>query len=336
MLRAILIWAMLLAVTGVVVIVAVATGSASIGVTDVVALLFAPDRTVQSEIVRGLRVPRVLAALTAGALLSLAGGLMQILLRNPLADPYVLGLSGGSAVGALAAMILGLGAVFVTAGALAGALVSVVLVFALARGGFEVSTQVSEREEAPRLLLTGVVLASGWSAVITVMLTIAPEAQLRGMLFWLMGDLGGADFHGWALLSVPVLVVITYAVSRDLNVLLRGELVAQSLGINSVALRYLVYGLASAATALAVTTAGAVGFVGLIVPHALRLVIGNDQRVLLPSCALVGGSLLVVADTIARTIIAPAQLPVGVVTAIIGVPVFMMLLVHARSTRGAR
>jgi iron complex transport system permease protein len=331
--RAVRIWAVLSVIAILAMLLSLAVGSASIGLADIVKLAASARHTVEREIVWGIRMPRALAAFVTGALLAYAGALMQILLRNPLADPYVLGLSGGAAVGALGAMILGLGHSLVDLGASGGALLSVVLVFVLARGGFATSSAATEDDSAPRLLLTGVVLASGWSAIITLMLAVAPDAQLRGMLFWLMGDLGGADMPWTPLIAAPLLIAMAFAVSRDLNVLLRGEIVAQSLGVNGVALRRMVYVLASVATALAVTTAGTIGFVGLIVPHALRLVIGNDQRVLLPACALAGGSMLVLADTLARTIIAPAQLPVGAVTAMIGVPVFMMLLVRSRSLR---
>jgi iron complex transport system permease protein len=269
-----------------------------------------------------------LAAFATGGLLGYAGTLMQVLLRNPLADPYVLGLSGGAAAGALAAMMLGLGGAMIDLAAFAGALFSAVLVFALASGDLGQLRPGGEAEASPRLLLTGVILAAGWSALITLLLSVAPEAQLRGMLFWLMGDLDSVVHYAPALIALAVMVPVTYPWARDLNVMLRGDVLAHSLGVRVYGVRRAAYMLAALAAALAVTTAGTVGFVGLIVPHALRLVIGNDQRILLPASALVGGTFLLLADTAARSVIAPQQIPVGVVTALLGVPTFMFLLLR--------
>ena len=172
-------------------------------------------------------------------------------------------------------------------------------------------------------------MAAGWGALITLMLTLAPAARLRGMLFWLMGDLNGVDSWAPALLALAGTLALSYPLARELNVLLRGEALAHALGVRVVALRRAVYLLASVATALAVTTAGAIGFVGLVVPHALRLWLGNDQRMLLPASALAGGTLLLLADTAARSLLAPQQLPVGVITALVGVPAFMFLLTRS-------
>jgi iron complex transport system permease protein len=331
--RAVRIWLVLAVVACGALLVAMWVGSVRIPVEDVVRLLFHADDTTASTVVHRLRLPRALAAFATGGLLALAGALMQVLLRNPLADPYVLGLSGGSAVGALTAMMFGLGTALINCGAFGGALVSMLVVFALANRDLAWLQAAGEVDASPRLLLTGVVLAAGWSAIVTLMLTIAPEAQLRGILFWLMGDLGGADSYAPALVALAVAVAFLYPWARDLNVMLRGPVVAQTLGVPVARLRRVVYFAASLATALAVTTAGTVGFVGLVVPHALRLAIGNDQRVLLPACALAGGALLVIADTLARTLIAPQQLPVGAITAVLGVPTFMFLLLRAGGPR---
>jgi iron complex transport system permease protein len=174
--------------------------------------------------------------------------------------------------------------------------------------------------------LTGVIVAAGCGALVALMLTIADEHKLRGMLFWLMGDLGQAGDWWPALLTLGVTLLFAMPFARELNLLARGQMQAQALGVSVNRLRYAIYLLASLATATAVTTAGSIGFVGLIIPHLVRLAIGNDQRLLLPAAALAGGSLLVLADTLARTLIAPQQLPVGVLTALIGVPVFLFLL----------
>jgi iron complex transport system permease protein len=328
MARALRIWLLLCAAAAAVAIVALATGSSPIPLTDVPRLLFTPDGSVAAEVLHDLRLPRVLAAFGTGGLLALAGALMQVLLRNPLADPYVLGVSGGAAVGALGATMAGLGAIAMQACAFGGALISILLVFAIAHRDLSRLAAAGAADTAPRLLLTGVMLAAGWSALVTLLLALAPEALVRGMLFWLAGDLAGAESGA---LPVAVLAALTLAVfpfAREMNVLLRGPLVAASLGVRVGRLRRVLYVVASAASAVAVTTSGSIGFIGLVVPHALRLAIGNDQRVLLPSCALAGGTLLVLADTAARTAVAPQQLPVGVITALVGVPTFLFLLLR--------
>lgn len=271
-----------------------------------------------ARIVRELRLPRALSAFVVGALLSLAGALMQVLLRNPLADPYVLGVSGGAAVAALATMLLGLGASWIPVNAFGGALGSMLLVFGLAhgRGGWT----------STRLLLTGIVVAAGWGAVVSFMLAVSPDRGLRGMLFWLMGDLAHAGGPGWTVGALLAGLGVAFALARPLNLLARGDLQARALGVPVGPLRIAVYVTASLLTAAAVTVAGSVGFVGLVVPHMLRLVGGADHRWLLPAAVLGGGTLLVAADALARIVLAPQQLPVGVITALLGVPLFLFLL----------
>jgi len=303
---------------------ALATGSVHVATVDVIDALAGRHADEGAAVVRELRLPRALAAFAVGGLLALAGALMQVLLRNPLADPYVLGVSGGAAVGALAAMLVGAAALAGPA-AFAGALLSTFVVFALAR---------SDAERAPwaaaRLLLTGVVVAAGWGAAIALLLALAPAAQVKGMVYWLLGDLSGAGMPGAALAVLAITLVASLAIARDLNALARGNDEAGALGVDVQRLALALYGLSALATAAAVTTAGSIGFVGLVVPHAMRLTLGNDQRLLLPASALAGGTLLVVADTAARTIVAPLELPVGVLTALIGVPAFLWLLNRGR------
>ena len=305
--------------------VAIAVGSVAIDAVAILKALAGNEGQTETAIVRELRLPRALAAFAVGGLLALAGALMQVLLRNPLADPYILGISGGAAVGALGAMLAGLGAM-VTPAALVGALGSTLLVFALARTGAERAPWTTTR-----LLLTGVVVAAGWGALIALLLTLAPDAQVKGMLFWLIGDLGGATVATPAIVTLVLALAVSFAFARDLNVLSRGEDVAAALGVAVGRTTVFLCALSAFATAAAVTTAGSVGFVGLVVPHGLRLVIGNDQRLLLPASALTGGTLLLLADTLARTIAAPIQLPVGVITALVGVPVLLALLTRVRS-----
>ena len=300
---------------------ALALGSVPLGAGgpgDLWQALFGSGSGLEHDIVMRLRLPRGTAAFATGALLAIAGALMQVLLRNPLADPYVLGISGGAAVGALAVLWLGWSGFWMEAAAFGGAMLSMALVFGLARGKGDWTPT--------RLLLTGIIVAAGWSALITFILSIAPEAKLRGMLFWLMGDLS-APAPPWTaagLALIGLAAVLPFA--RDFNVLARGDLAAAALGVNIAFVRRYIYVTASLFTAVAVTTAGSVGFVGLIVPHLLRLAGVGDMRALLPGAALAGGTLVLLADTLARTVIAPQQLPVGVITAFIGVPVFLYLL----------
>lgn len=299
-------------------VVAVAAGSVSIPFGEVVPALQGDGPALHVNIVRELRLPRALAAFAAGGLLALSGALLQVLLRNPLADPYILGVSGGAAVGALATMLTGLAGLFLPVGAFAGALLSTLLVFGLAHG--------SGRWTPTRLLLTGVVVAAAWGAVINLLLAVAPDRDLRGMVFWLMGDLSHARHVGAALAVLGLGLLACLPAARSLNLLARGELVAGSLGVSAPPLRLFVYFMASLMTAVAVTLGGSIGFVGLVAPHILRLAGAGDHRLLLPAAVLFGGTLLVLADTLARTAVAPQQLPVGVLTALLGAPLFLYLL----------
>ncbi len=298
-------------------VLALAVGSATSGWTALHAA-FADADSLGRQVVLELRWPRALSAFATGGLLALAGVVMQALLRNPLADPYVLGVSGGAAVAAMLALLAGLTGVAVTGSAFLGALAATVLVFGIARG---------QRSWTPtRLLLTGVVLAAGWGALIGFILTVTPEARLPGLLFWLLGDLGYASAPGAALLALAAGIALSLPLARQLNVLVQGALPAQALGVAVARLRLQLYLLGSLLAATAVVQAGTIGFVGLVVPHMVRLLGVTDHRVLIPAAALLGGSLLVVADTLARSIIAPQQLPVGVLTALLGVPLFLLLL----------
>ena len=316
--RALLILAALAGLALLSLALALVVGSINIPISEVGSALFGSEDSMTSEVVRSLRLPRALAGFACGGLLALAGALLQVLLRNPLADPYVLGISGGAGVGALVAILFGLGVAATNGSAFLGAFAAMLVVFGLAHGDGS-WTQT-------RLLLTGVIVASGCGAMVALMLSVAPDQKLRGMLFWLMGDLSQANDPMLVLGVLAVVLLVALPFSRELNLLTRGADTAQALGVQVNRLRRGVYLVASLATAAAVTQAGSIGFIGLIVPHLVRLAVGNDQRLLLPASALAGGSLLVIADTLARTVIAPQQLPVGVLTALIGVPVFLFLL----------
>jgi iron complex transport system permease protein len=297
---------------------ALSIGSVALDASSVARAFLGSGDETQRAIVRELRLPRAVAAFATGGALALAGALLQVLLKNPLADPYVLGVSGGAAVGALTAMLLGAVAWMVPAGAFAGAVASTAIVFGLARGRGAWSPT--------RLLLTGIVVAAGWAAVVALILSLAPEAQLRGMLFWLIGDLSAPPAAWTPLIAVALTLVVAMSFARDFNALSRGDALAASVGVDVARLPWLLFALSALLTAVAVTIAGAIGFVGLIIPQAIRLVLGNDQRVILPASALGGGVLLLIADTLARSVVAPNQLPVGVITAMIGVPLFLILL----------
>jgi len=294
------------------------SGSVDLSFSDLMSYVLGDLPDLQRQVLEDIRLPRTLAAFVTGAALALAGVLMQVLLRNPLADPYILGLSGGAAVGALASIMLGLGGWWLSGTAFVGALISVGVVFGIASRAGSWSTT--------HLLLTGVVVSAGWGALINLMLSTSASASVQGMLFWLMGDLSQSSV-GPAQIGVLVVgAALAMRAARSLNVLVRGDLVAASLGVDIKRLRLSLFFGASLLTVIAVTTAGSVGFVGLVVPHMLRLIGARDHRVLIPFSLLTGGTFLVVADTLARTLLAPQQLPVGVITALIGVPSFIAIL----------
>ena len=316
--RFVLVIAVLLALCCLSVAFSLTSGSIDISLRELVSILLGVEDNHNARVVRELRLPRVISGFIVGGLLALAGALMQVLLKNPLAEPYVLGVSGGASVFALITMMLGIAGAWLNISAFAGALFSIFLVFGLA--------QSSRNWNPLRVLLTGVVVAAGWGALVSFLLATSQASQLHGMLFWLMGDLEYARSYHLAAVVLGLGTLFSIAIARGLNLLAMGEDQAITLGVNVIQLRYLVYFLASLLTAMAVTQAGNIGFVGLIVPHLVRLVIGSDHRALLPVSVLVGGCLLVVADGLARTIIAPEQLPVGVLTAMIGVPLFLLLL----------
>ena len=274
-----------------------------------------------------LRLSRALVAFVTGAALALAGVMMQALLRNPLADPYVRGISAGASVGALAALMFMCALWVVDASAFGGAVLVSAMLYLLARRGLRGAAPAEGGSSV--LLLTGVILSSACMALVTLMLSIAPEGRLRSMIFWMIGDLAGAPLRilPWFVLAGGLLFAVRSA--RSLNVLAMHAEGAAALGVRVGALRKGLFLASGVLTASAVTSAGSIGFVGLIVPHACRFACGPDHRLLVPAATLAGGAFLVLADTLARTVIAPQQLPVGVVTALIGAPVFLWQL-HRR------
>ena len=289
--------------------------------------LTAEERTILFSI----RLPRILLAGLVGAALSCAGAVFQALLRNPLADPYVLGVSGGGAVGAIVAIIIGLGSIpFGIPGmAFAGGLLAMLLVWGLAgaAGG---------DRRTDRTLLAGIVVNAFFSALIMFLVSIASGEQLQSVIFWLMGDLAMAGRND--VLMAALFLVVGFAVmvfhARDLNILLTGEEAALQLGVPVKRTRMLLLVAASLVTGAAVSVSGIIGFVGLMVPHMVRMMFGSDHRLLLPASLLFGGAFLMAADTIARIALAPSELPVGVITALCGAPYFAYLM--KRSVNDAR
>ena len=273
-----------------------------------------------------LRLGRALSAFVTGGTLALAGVMMQALLRNPLADPYVLGVSGGAEVGALAAMLLMAASWLIDLAAFGGAVAVALVLYGLARRDLRGSS--GSDGNASLLLLTGVIVASGCGALVTLMLSIAPDSRLRGMVFWLIGDLSGTQNRWLPWLVLVAALLFATRVARSVNLLALHAEAAATLGVRVSALRQGLFFCAALLTASAVSSAGSIGFVGLIVPHACRFALGPDHRLLLPAATLTGGTFLVLADTLARIVLAPQQLPVGVITALIGVPVFLLQLHH--------
>ena len=291
------------------------------------------------EIFWQIRVPRVLAGFGAGAALALAGALMQLLTRNALADPYVLGVAGGASVGALGTLLLAgsaggsLSEWRIAGGAAAGAFLAAVLLFALLGRRLAGPTSTAREDSSTALLLVGVMIGSGCSAIVSLILSLADQGQLRGMVFWLLGDLNGAAHWEIVWIALALALAVVWPTARQLDWLARGDAWAATLGVPVARRRMLTLIAAAIATGAAVATAGAIGFVGLVVPHALRLLGVRAAVLLLPASALGGGAFVVLVDAAARTVVAPVQLPVGVLAAAIGVPAFIAMLLHRPATR---
>ncbi|MFZ5541012.1 MAG: FecCD family ABC transporter permease [Pseudomonadota bacterium] len=319
----------LVAAAAAAIVAALFVGSFDAPAADVLTALAGDRSSPLAAVVLDLRLPRALSAFAVGGLLALAGAILQALLRNPLADPYVLGVSGGAAVAALAALAAGAGLATMQAASAAGALATLALLFLLARRAFFTRDALRGESSTTGVLLTGVMIAAFAAAILSLALTLATDTQLRTMVFWLLGDLAGATDLRAALVALALLaagVAVALKRARALDLMLRGDVLAYTQGVDVERTRRTLVLVAAIATGAAVTLAGAVGFVGFVAPHLVRMAIGNDQRTLLPGAAVAGGLLVVVADTAARTVAAPVQLPVGVVTALVGVPVFLWLL----------
>jgi len=311
------------------VVLALKLGAVPVSVTDLVLDLgrIAIGRADQLPteyrlIVFDLRLPRILLGILVGAALSVAGASFQALLRNPLADPYVLGVSSGAALGSILALIIAPGFALVTPlGAFLGAIATIAGVYFLGRREGQL--------DSTTLLLGGIISASFFSAIILFLMTTLTGRDLRGMAYWLMGDLSTPVSAGIQWIFIVGLVAgvgAIYSTSADLNLMLTGEREATHLGVNVTRVKLVVYVSASLLTALAVSASGAIGYVGLLVPHIVRLIFGSDYRLLIPASALCGAIAIVLADTLARTVVSPTELPVGAMTAMAGAPLFIYLL----------
>jgi iron complex transport system permease protein len=314
-------------------VISLRMGAYPISIRDIVTTLFNAASGRREEIpvefwqvVFGLRLPRIALGILVGASLSTAGAGFQALLRNPLADPYVLGVSSGAALGAIISLILAphtVGAIQIAA--FIGAASTIAAVYFLGRRGGQL--------DSPTLLLAGIVAASFLSAIIMFLLTMVTGSELRSIAFWLMGDLTApppvTNVLGWLGFLFFVFLVAAgamYTTSSDLNLILTGEQEARHLGVNVNRVKFVVYIAASVLTGLAVSVSGAIGYVGLLVPHVMRMLFGTDYRMLIPTAAIGGAIAIVVADTLARTLVAPTELPVGAMTALAGAPVFIYLM----------
>lgn len=315
---------LLLAATALAVVLGVRFGSVPLTTPEVVSALRGSGDEVHRTILLDLRLPRAVLALLVGGGLALAGSVFQALLRNPLAEPFILGISGGAAAGAVLVLGLGLAAAgsgFLPVAAFAGALVAILLVF-------RVASAAGRTLDVRVLLLAGVVVGSFFSAVIALTLSLSEARAVRSAILWMMGSLSGATWGSVAVVAaytIPCALVLM-GLARALNLMAVGEETASYLGTDVERVKKLAYGVASLVTAAGVAVAGIIGFVGLIVPHGIRLLIGSDQRFLLPLSFLAGAGFLAFADLAARLLLAPIEIPIGVVTAFLGVPLFLVLL----------
>lgn len=326
--RVLAICGMLLVVLFIAVVISLRMGAYPITVPEIVTTLFnrVAGRTDQipSEfllVVFGLRLPRIALGIIVGAALSTAGAGFQALLRNPLADPYVLGVSSGAALGAIMSLIFTphvAGAIQVAS--FIGAGVTITIVFLLGRRGGQL--------DAATLLLAGIITTSFLSAVIMFLMTTLSGRDLRGIAFWVMGDLQTPPAIGlkWLFFVLVIAAGCIYTTTSDLNLIITGEQEAHHLGVNVRRVKLVVYVASSILTGLAVSVSGSIGYVGLLVPHVMRMLFGTDYRLLVPTSAIGGAILIVVADTLARTVLGTTEIPVGAMTALAGAPVFIYLM----------
>lgn len=308
------------------IIISTTVGSVDIPLKDVLMTLTNFNASgigsIDEMIILQIRLPRIILAVLVGSALAVAGVVMQGLFKNPMADPYIIGISSGAALGASSTIVLGItvfGLYTISSMAFLGAIISSFVVYNIARVGGKVPVGT--------LLLSGIALASFLSAITALMTYLAGE-KLHQIIFWLMGGLWNANWNQ-VMIAFPVIcfgIIAVYIFARDLNIMLLGEEPAQHLGIEVESLKRIMLIIASLITGVAVSVSGIIGFVGLIIPHIVRILVGPDHRILIPASTLTGAIFLVWADTLARTIIAPTEIPVGIITALFGAPFFIYLL----------
>lgn len=303
-------------------------GGINYSLTDLREMVFQPEKVPENLrfIFLRLRLPRVIVAAMVGASLGVCGTVYQSVFRNPLSDPYVLGVSSGASLGAAIAFVIGLKYSFVGVGvfAFAGAMLTVLLILRLASIGSKLHTAT--------LLLSGIALNFMISAVISFILILHHD-KMEDIMMWTMGSLSSASWGSVWLLTPVTLIGIgfLYAYSKELNILLMGDKAAQSLGVDVQKTNRILLIASSLIVAIAVSTSGVIGFVGLVIPHIVRLFMGADNKRIIPFAALLGGCFMMAADTFARTVVQPSELPVGSITALIGSPFFLYLLYRAKN-----
>lgn len=300
--------------------ISLVSGSSSIGIGELINTFLSPDKNeTYTQIIFNIRLPRILLAIGVGGGLSVAGAVFQSLLMNPLADPYILGVSSGGSFGAVLALFLGLSFIGVQIFSFIGAAAVIILVFLIGHKFGKLQQNI--------LLLTGVMVGAFFAALILLIITFMNDT-LRTAIYWLVGNLAMADSFSayYVVISSSIISFVLILNSHKLNLLAMGDEDASNLGLNLKVFKTLMYLLASLLVGIMVSVSGVIGFVGLLIPHITRLIFSSDNRIVLPASFLIGASFLILTDTLARTIISPAELPVGALTAIIGAPIFIYLL----------
>jgi len=298
-------------------------GGSSLKFTKAIYYLFHPASSgIERDIIWQIRFPRVVLALLVGAGLACCGAVFQGLLRNPLAEPYTLGISGGAALGATLGIVCGISGIYLPLSAFCGSALSIFLIYTIAS---------KKRFSNPTLILGGVILSFLFSSLVLLIFAISRAEDVHGIIFWLMGDLSSAQVSLIKLISFFILpaIALLFIFSRDLNILTLGEEKALHLGVNSAQVKKILFIAASFITGACVAASGIIGFVGLIIPHFMRKIVGVDHRLLLPASCIAGAIFLILCDTLARTIIRPMELPVGVITGLFGGIFFLTFLIKS-------
>ena len=302
-----------------VVLLAISKGSVSLTLTELLAQ--------ENRNILYLRLARILMAALAGAGLAVSGIALQAILRNSLAEPYILGTSSGAGLGAILAIIIGIGASFLPIVAFIGAILAIVLVYNLAKEGNRVGVQ--------SLILSGVIVSIAFSAIIVFMVSLSSNEALHGMMWWLWGNLQVYDVKHLFIVGAIVIagIIAIYILAQDLNAISIGEEEAMHLGVNAETVKKVLFVITSMITAGLVSICGIIGFVGLIVPHMMRFVIGPNHKVLIPATCIAAAIFMIICDLFSRTLLSPLEIPIGVITAVIGAPVFIILLKQKQRVR---